>query len=416
MSDFPSQDVLFRVFRDEVLARNEKLALDAVERDGADANVLGASACAVGDEVIAQLADVAAAGWLDSAEGDALARLVFDRYSLVRKQAGVAMGSVEFSTTAPSPATFTIPAGATLQTADGIKFLVISPVLFPIGSSGPVVARVRSSVAGMAQQAGAGTITSIVSAITGAPSDLAATNTLATAGADDAESDGALRDRARQFWTAARRGTGPALEAGALAIPGVRKATAIEAIDVWGRPARFVQLIIADGYTDALVSQNTNPVTYQAQSQLLAQTVQAGLSDVRALSIHVEVLVAQVVFQPIRLRLRFQAGYDCDACSDLARGTLVAWTNSLRPGEPLIVREGAGSLLAVLGTVPGLVLGHGDEIESPEGDVVAGALQVIRTNLGLVTVASMQSAQPVAPTANPDYRYIRGINFPTRLP
>ena len=112
MSDFPSQDVLFRVFRDEVLARNEKLALDAVERDGADANVLGASACAVGDEVIGQLADVAAAGWLDSAEGDALARLVFDRYSLVRKQAGVAMGSVEFSTTGPSPATFTIPAGS----------------------------------------------------------------------------------------------------------------------------------------------------------------------------------------------------------------------------------------------------------------------------------------------------------------
>ena len=227
---FPTFDTLWRIFRDEVLARNEKLALDAVERDGADANALGASACAVGDEVIGQLANTAAALWLDSSEKDDLARLVFDRYALVRKQAGVALGSVEFSTTVAALASFTIPAGAVLQTADGIKFLVITAVLFPIGSSGPVVARVRSSVAGMAQQAGAGTITSIVSAITGAPSDLAVTNTLATAGADDAESDGALRDRARQFWTAARRGTGPALEAGALAIPGVRKATAIEAI------------------------------------------------------------------------------------------------------------------------------------------------------------------------------------------
>ena len=411
MSDFASWVDLFRVFRDEVLAGNEKLSLDAVERDGADANILGAACSAVGDEVIGQLAGVAAGCWLDSAENSALDRYVFDRYSLVRKQAAVALGSVEFSTIATTVAPFTVPTGTQLQTADGKKFLTISPVIFPASSTGPVVARVRSSVAGQNQQVGVGTITSITSQVSGAPADLVVTNSLATSGAADAESDDALRDRARQFWISARRGTGPAIEAGALAIPGVQKATAIEMLDVWGRPARFAQLIISDGYTDALVSQSVNPVTYQAQSQILAQVVQAGLSDVRALGIHVEVLVAQVVLQPVRLRLRFQAGYDADAVSDVARGTVVAFINSLRPGAALSI----SALLGALDTVPGLVLGYGDEIESPAGDVLAQALQVLRTNLNLVTVASMQLDMPIAPTANPDYRYIRrtlGLRLP----
>ena len=413
MSDFVGFTDLFRVFRDEVLASNEKLSLDAVERDGADANVLGAACSAVGDEVIGQLAGVAAACWLDSAENQSLHRLVFDRYSLVCKQAAVALGSVEFSTIATTVAPFTVVAGTQLQTADGKKFLTISPVIFPAGSTGPVVARVRSSVAGKDQQVGVGMITSLTSQVSGAPADLTVTNSLATSGADDAESDDALRDRARQFWISARRGTGAAIEAATLAIPGVQKATAIEMLDVCGRPARFVQLIIADGYTDALVSQGVNPVTYQAQSQILAQVVYSGLSDVRAMGIHVEVLVAQVVLQPVRLRLRFQAGYDADAVADVARGTTIAFINSLRPGASLVISD----LLIALGTVPGLVLGYGDEIESPAGDVLAQALQVLRTNLNLVTVASMQTDMPVAPTANPDYRYIRRtLGIQARLP
>ena len=176
-------------------------------------------------------------------------------------------------------------------------------------------------------------------------------------------------------------------------------------------PANWGLQLGAPTSVECMYVEGVNPVTYQAQSQILAQVVQAGLSDVRALGIHVEVLVAQVVLQPVRLRLRFQAGYDADAVSDVARGTVVAFINSLRPGAALSI----SALLGALDTVPGLVLGYGDEIESPAGDVLAQALQVLRTNLNLVTVASMQLDMPIAPTANPDYRYIRrtlGLRLP----
>lgn len=401
MPDFPDFNELFRVERDEVLARQAKLSLEAVERDGTDANVLLAAAAAAGDEVVAQLVAVCAAQYIDSAQDTALDKLVFDRYGLVRKPASPAIGSVQFRTTVACPATFTIPVGTVVQTPDGIQFVTTGAVIFLIGSTGPVVATVRSVLAGASQQAQSNTITSVVSPIPGQPTDLTVNNPLATAGADDAEIDADLRDRARRFFVTARRGTLSALEQGALAVPGVRRATAIEVIDVLGRPARVVELVIADGFTDALVQQNTNPPSYQAQSQSLSQTVFNGLLDVRAGGIFVQVFVAQVVIQPIVLNLTFAAGVDANFVALMARATVVATVNSLRPGETLLV----ANLLNALRSVPGLVY-TGNEIDLPAGDVVPRALQVLRTSLNQTTICVAIQTDGVsailANTTNPD--------------
>lgn len=407
MPDFVTFADLFRICRDEVLSRNAKLSLEAVEREGSDANAMLAACAAAGDEVVAQLIDVTAGQFLDSATGQALDRLVFDRYALVRKPAAPALGSVEFSTTAANPSAFSIPIGTALQTADGVQFVTIAGATFPASSVGPVVVAVRSTLAGLNQQAKAGTITSVVSAIAGSPADLAVTNTLATSGADDAEADSALRDRARQFFTTARRGTLAALEQGALAVAGVRRAKAVEVIDVLGRPARLVQLIIADAFTDALVDQQTSPASYQTQSQVLASTVFAGLSDVRAAGVFVQVMVAQVVIQPIVLRLRFAAGADADLAALVARATVVAKVNELRPGATLARAD----LVEALRGVTGLEV-LGDEVASPAGDVIPQALQVIRTSLNLVTTDAAQTgdAGPIlSATANPDAFIIKSL-------
>lgn len=404
MSDFPNQKDLARIARDEILSKNGRLTLRAVERDGADANLLLAGASAMGDEVIGQVVDVAASQYLDSAEREKLDRYVFDRYGMVRKEASPSLGSVEFYTTAPAAATFSIPIGTTLQTGDGIQFLTVQAASFPLGSTGPIIVPVRSTRAGADQQAGAEEITSIVSQVPSSPSDLRVLNTLATAGADNQEDDPSLRDRARRFWSSARRGTLGAIEAGALAVQGVRRSKAFEVLDVSGRPARLVQLVVSDAFTDALVDQGVNPPAYQVQSQQLAMAVFTGLADVRAGGIFVHVIVAQIVLQAVQLNLRFIAGVDVDLVALVARSVIVAETNSLPPGETWS-RE---AMTEALRAIPGLDV-QGDEISSPAGDLIPAPLQAIRTSLNLVQVAPVQTDQPVALTAtsNPDSFIIR---------
>lgn len=382
MADVPTFDDLFRVARDEILARNPHISREVVEREGTDVNALVAAGVAAADEVMAQLAVAIAGQFLDSAQGDALDRLVFDRYGLRRKPAAPALGQVEFTTTAAAPGAFSIPASTVLQTATGVQILTVASVTYPAGSVGPVTATVRSTLAGLSQQAGRDTITSIVSQIAGAPADLRVNNPLATAGADDEEEDESLRDRARRFFSTARRGTLAAIEAGALAVPGVRTAHVFETLDSSGRPARHAQVVVSDAFTESLVDVTPTPTTYQSQAATLATTVFNALDDVRGAGIFVRVLVAIVTLLPVRLSLSFVAGVDTDAVSDEARAVIVAYVNGRSPGQRAVVAD----MIAQLATVPGLIV-TGAEVTTPVGDVVPTTLEVLRTSLALVTVA-----------------------------
>lgn len=384
MADFPTFDQLFRIARDQALINNSLLTLQSIERPGTDANILVASATAAADEVVSQLIAVTASLFLDSATGKALDRLVFDRYGLTRKPASAALGTVEFSTVAASPATFLIPAGTRVGTATGVQFVTTAAATFPIGSTGPLSVPVASTLAGSDQQASSGTITSILSQIAGSPTDLVVSNPLATAGADDAETDTALRARAQQFFVTARRGTKSAIINGALAIPGVRTATLFETIGGNNEPARGVQLIISDSFTEQLANLATVPPTYAAQSQALAAQVFLGLDEVRAAGINVQVIVAQVVLVPIILHLTFKAGVDTTAVTAQAKAAVVAYCNALAPGETFSV----AAAQARLATIYGLFL-TGNEISSPNGDIVPTALQVLRTQSAIVTAPAV---------------------------
>lgn len=379
--DFPTFNDLFRSARDEALVRNPRLTQDALDREGSDANAIVAAAAAAADEVIGQLILATAALYLDSAKGDDLERLVFDRYGLTRKAAAPAVGIVQFRTTAANPAAFTIDQGTIVSTADGIQFITTDPsVAFPMGSSGPIDVNVRSVLAGASQQAAAGTITSLSSQIAGSPADLVVSNSAATAGADDAESDESLRDRARRFFTTVRRGTKTALVEGALAVSGVRSAQAFEAVDGVGLPGGSVELVITDAFTEALALLSSVPAAYQAQAQALAATVFAALEDVRACGVRVTVTVAQVVLQNIQILLAFAAGADVATVSAQAKAAMVGYTNGLAPGQTWSRSEAVTRLR----TVSGLVV-SGSDVILPAGDVVPTPLQVVRTSPNLVT-------------------------------
>jgi len=384
--DLPNFNDLFRVGRDEVAARQAKLSQDAIEREGTDANALVAAMAAMADEVIGQVAEVARATFLDTATGDALDRFVFDRYGLVRKQAAPALCDISFSTVIAAPAAFSIPADTELSTADGVQFITTSAVTYPKLGVGPVKAQARSVLAGLDYAAKIGSITSILSSIAGAPSDLAATNAAATVGQADAEADSSLRERARSFWQAARRGTADAIEQSALAVGGVETAQLFEVVSPRdGLPDYAAELVIADTFTETIAALDQTPPAYEAQAATLETTVFNAITndDARPAGIPIRVRVAQVNIQPISVAPAFAAGADTVAVALEARATLVAYTNALKPGEGWRRQDA----LTKLAQISGLAY-TGNEIVSPAGDVVPTSLQVIRTLLALVTTTT----------------------------
>jgi hypothetical protein len=351
----------------------------------------------IGDEIINQLTRVCAAQFIDSARGTYLRRLVFDRYNgLTAKTASAAVGSASFSTSTATTTQFTIPKGTKLQTGDGRQFITTVDATFPANSTGPVLVAIVSTQAGLAQQAREGTITNIVSTITGAPGTLAVTNPLATSGAGDAEEDDDLRASAKSYFSNVQRGTLSAIREQALRVSGVKRASTFEALDERGRPALRVKLVVADAFTDALVV-GTTPPAYATQSQVFAETVYAALEEYRAAGVNVDVIVGQVILQSIQLALSFDAGVDVDTVALEARAAAVTYVNNLSPGEAIVPDD----LVEALRLVAGLIV-TGAEVVSPSGPVIPEQLQVLRTTLKLVSTISTNPNRALQSSLNPD--------------
>ena len=393
--DFPSFPTLFQIARNEALVRNASLTRDAVDREGSDANILVAAAAAAADEVVGQLTTVAAGLYLDSATGQALDRLLWDRYGLTRKTASAAQGTVAFSTTTAVAAPFVIPANTQLSTPSGLRFSTVRAQVFAAGGTGPVYVPVISLLAGADQQAATGTIINITGQITGQPSDLSVTNTVATFGAADDESDADFRERGRAFYTTVRRGTLAALEQGALTVPGVVKATAYEQVDQEGRPNRNVYLSISDAYTDTLADLGVSPPAYETQSAAIAQNVFNALQEYRPAGVYVQVDVAQVQLQTVRLALSFVSGVNIDEVANNARAAIVAYMNNLRPGADVVPADMLQALRSVTGLLISSSTQPSDVIVSPISTVTINPLQVARTTLALVQAYSSNPGTPI---------------------
>lgn len=371
MADLPTRVDFFNIGADEILARSalrapgNRIDPDQVFTDGSDINIVTASSSAMAEEVTRQLALRTAALYYDGAENEELDRLVADRTNgeVVRKDASPATGTITISRNAGALPAVSLPVGTRVKTSESVEFETTAIATLAQFSTGPVLVPVQAVQAGLSGNVAA----SAISAFSVPPSDanLLVTNAGPTAGGDDREQDPQLRERAKRWFLAARRGTLAAIEFGALLVRGVRQATAIEETDAFGSPTGRVSLYIADAQGNG-------------NSQLVS-AVRLSLFEYRGGGVVVDIYGAVPLFVTIRYRLRFTANVDTVQAFDQVRQATVANVNALAPSVALPV----SLLFATARSVPGVIV-LDDAIVSPVGDLIPAPGQVIRTRADLV--------------------------------
>lgn len=331
-------------------------------------NVFVGVASVIGDQIIKQLAFRTAACFLDGADQEDLDRYAFDRYQLARKGASPALGTVRIFRTSVVGGAGTVPIGTKLVSNTGFEYITTSTANFG-ASDFFSSATVRAVEAGKATQVGANAIVRFTNPAALFDRTLISNNDAATAGGEDAEDDDTFRARIRDFWRTARRGILAAIEFGALTVPGVVSAQAIEVLNEGANPARLVNLFIADSTGVA--------------SDALAQQVRSALDDFRAAGIQVIISTSLPLIVDIQLQLTFKANVDTLTLADNVQAAIVAFVNSIPVNGTLYV----GQLFAVLQRFAddGLIINKGSLV-SPVGDLIPATGQTIRTTTANVTV------------------------------
>jgi hypothetical protein len=368
MADLPTRADLFETGADELFARSDarppgtRVSPEEVFTGGSDVNMIIAASAAMGEEVVARTAARLSALLLRSAENEDLDRLVSDRYSptLARLEASAALVDLVFtSSSGASAKAFAVDTRIRTPQAVEYRTLVAGSIL---AGGGTVTIRSQAIQTGPGGNVQPGTITQLVTQ----DPQVTVTNPVRAAGGDDIEPDSRLRERARDFFTAARRGTLAAIEFGARTVPGVRLATAVEEVDVFGDPTGRVQLFISDASG--------------AGNAALAEQVRNALLEFRAAGIVVDVFGSVPRFEAIVLRLRFETGVDSTLAFSDVRSRLLATVNALRPQKTL---ERA-LIFSAAEAVEGVIV-LTDAVQVPVGDIVPATGEVIRTRLGLIT-------------------------------
>lgn len=359
---------IFALGRDYITQRATKIDPAQVDIEGSDVNIFVGVASFVGDQVIKQLGFRAAALTLDGADDEDLDRYALDRYQLARKGASPALGTVRIFRTSTAAGAGTVPIGSKMVTNTGFEYITTTTASFGAGDF-TSMANVRAVEAGKATQVGVNAIVRFSNPGGLFDPSLVCNNDAATAGGEDAEDDDTFRGRIRDFWRTARRGILAAIEFGALTVPGVVSAQAIEVLTANAQPARLVNLFISDSTGVA--------------SDALASQVRSALDDFRAAGIQVLISTSFPLIVDIQLRLTFRANVDTLTLTDNVRNAIVAFVNSIPVNGTLYV----GQLFSVLQRFAedGLIPNQGSLV-SPVGDLVPTTGQTIRTTLSSVTV------------------------------
>lgn len=392
MSCYPTRVEFFNIGANEILARsqerppNQRISSEAIRTEGSDINIITAACAAMADEATRHLADRMAALFLDSAEGADLDRLVADRFSptIVRKQPVASVVELTFTRAGGPLNAVTLGLGTLFRTDNGTEFSLAAPASFAAGSTSlPAPVLASAVVTGSTGEVAPLTITQFVAPPT--DPNIVVTNLEAATGGSDVETDANLRERARDFFIQARRGTGSAIEFGALTVGGVDSATVVEVLNEFGEPFGPVLLYIAD-------------INGQA-NQALVDAVQLVLLEFRAQGIPVTIFPGQPRFIAIDFRLRFEEGTDKAAAFETLRFLVDTTVNTLDPGETLEV----ATLFALAKSVPGLIVRQ-DAVQEPGGDVCPVVAEIIKTRTDLITFTQgdLTASETTLITEDPD--------------
>lgn len=364
MADLPSRLDLYDIGRRYIYARAKRIDPEIVDTEGSDANLFVGSGAFMAHAVVRHLISRINAMLLDGAEREDLDRWAYDRYKLTRKGAAPAVATVRFFRTDASAGSGSINAGTKLNSLTGIEYFTTTAAVFGSGDL-EATALARSTSAGKEYQVGANQIRRFGDAATLFDQTLQVNNDDKAAGGENAEGDDVFRERIRDFWASARRGTIGAIEFGARAVPGVESAQAFETISpITSSPARVVELFIAD--------------SSGVSNAALSAAVLISLLEYRAAGITVIVRLSIPEIVDVRLRLAFAGNVDTSILAAEIRAAVIAYINSLPVNAPLYRSE----LYTVLNRykVDGLVVDEGT-IVTPTGDLypVAGTTFRVRS-------------------------------------
>jgi len=371
MADVASRLDLYALGRDYITQRAKRLDPAVVDIAGSDANLFVGSSSVLARAVVNQLLFRINALLLDGAEGDDLDRYAFDRYQLVRKGASAALGTARFSRTSAAAGAGNIPIGTKLQTLKGAEYITLTTATFGALQLDNSFAVVRATQAGKTSQAGANSVRKFANVSALFDQSLAVNNDAATAGGEEVEDDDTFKVRIRTFWRTARRGILAAIEFGALTVPGVTSAQAIEVLNSTGEPARIVQLFISDSSGVA--------------SDALGEQVKTALLDYRAGGIAVIIATSLPQIVTVSMRLSFRAGVDTSVLRTNIVAAVVSFINSL-PVNGALRR---GELFSILTRFreDGLIINEGSII-TPVGDLIPDVGKTLRTTLTSVTTVT----------------------------
>lgn len=370
MSDYPSGASLLDIAVLEVASHDTPITEEVLRTDGTEANSFVQASRAVGEELVYQLSRAARDRMIGTARGSALDELAFDWFGLRRLAAAQSVCTLTFTHTNTS-LIGTLPVGFQAQTGDGVVFQTTQAVTFTAGDT-QQSATVIAAQAGSSGNVKAATITVIVTPASW-DSAITVTNATPAAGGTDREVDEAFRARIRGFWAVATRGTLNAIKYGAASTDGVSTLSIVEtdlyALSTDTVPAgRRVNLVVADS-------------AGASNAQFISRVV-TELDDWRAAGCYVEVSGGATYYQVIRLTCAFLTGKDTNAAVARIQRSVANYINGLRVGEPL--RRGA--IMEVVRRDVAVASLPAPEVQTPAGDVIATATQVIRTDAGSVFV------------------------------
>lgn len=364
MAELYSRLDLYAIGRRYIRTRAERIDPNMIDVEGSDINLFVGAASFMANAVARQNIERTNALLLDGARGDDLDRIAFDRFQMTRKGASAALGTTQFTRPNADAGAGSIPIGTKIISLAGIEYFTITTANFT--SIGPnsllTSANVRAAQAGKDFQVGANQLRRFDKPSLLFDSTITPNNADPTAGGEPAEFDDVFKERIRDFWVAARRGTLGAIEFGARTVAGVESAQAVEILDDLGRPNRFIELFIAD--------------SSGVSSNALAQLVDQALIEYRPAGIFVGINNSRPQIVDLIYRPTFVAGVDTTTLSEEIRNAIVAYINSLRVNEPLLL-DALGAVFARF--KPDGLIPYRTSLLEPLGDLIPEPGFTLRT-------------------------------------
>lgn len=368
MADVPTQRDLFLVGRAEAILSPTRFDRAIIDTEGSDVNTIVNIAAAMGQECVRYLQVTLNELGLATATGEALDRWVYDRYQITRKEATNAVVTLTLSRSSDTLPGFTISEGSQFGTETGINFVTTNDVSFPAGVVGPLSVNAIAERTGTEGNVESGSVTQVITVLD--DDTVVVTNSEPASGGNERETDDELRDRAREFFVTARRGTREAIEFGALQVARVAQSNATETFEeTTGLPGYRVLLNVSD--------------TNGQANTALASEVEESLDEYRALG--VPVLVVPAVPQLVNVianGLAFEAGANTTDVLQNATNAILAFVNGLSPGDTLRRAD----IFRVLSDTDQLIVPDG-ALTEPSGDLVPSTGTVIRTTQDRITLS-----------------------------